>query len=321
MTKSVKMEAKTVDEAVRLALVELGVPAEKAMVDILDEGKGGILGFGARNAVVEVSYEESTSDLIESFLRPILDKMGIAPSMEITQTDEQISVKMQGENSGIAIGRRGETLDALQYLTSLVINRTSEDYTRVVMDVSDYRLKREETLVRLAQRVGEKVQKTRRSVTLEPMNPYERRIIHSALQGVADVETGSIGEEPSRKVVVRSTKGGHAGGGHSGSEASGETRGRSYGRGRSSGEAAPRREETDSGERQDSRPRTRQVAYGSRAPGFNPSSPHDNPNSYRNRSKERIGYEGDPTASGSARQAETPPVKPYDIEDDIGPQE
>jgi spoIIIJ-associated protein len=125
------MEAKTVDEAVRLALVELGVPAEKAMVDILDEGKGGILGFGARNAVVEVSYEESTSDLIESFLRPILDKMGIAPSMEITQTDEQISVKMQGENSGIAIGRRGETLDALQYLTSLVINRTSDDYTRV----------------------------------------------------------------------------------------------------------------------------------------------------------------------------------------------
>ena len=316
MTRSVKMEAKTVDEAVRLALVELGVPAEKAMVDILDEGKGGILGFGARNAVVEVSFEETRADLIESFLRPILDKMGIKPSVEITETAEQISVRMQGENSGIAIGRRGETLDALQYLTSLVINRTSEDYTRVVMDVSDYRLKREETLVRLAQRVGEKVQKTRRSVTLEPMNPYERRIIHSALQGVADVETGSIGEEPSRKVVVRSTKGGHGG-----DELPGETRDRSYGRGRNTTGSSPRRTESDGTERQERRPRAQQVAYGSRAPGFNPSSPHDNPNSYRNRSKERIGYEGDPTASGSSRQAEVPPAKPYDIEDDIGPQD
>lgn len=320
MTRNVKMEAKTVDEAVRMALAELGVPAEKAMVDIIEEGKPGILGFGAKNAVVEVSYEETVPDRIQDFLHPILDKMGIAPTIEITESEEQISVKMQGENSGIAIGRRGETLDALQYLTSLVVNRASDDYTRVIMDVSDYRLKREETLIRLAHRVGEKVQKTRRSVTLEPMNPYERRIIHSALQGVKDVETGSVGEEPNRKVVVRSSRPGQAG-----PEASGENRGRPNTRSRSSSVETPR-EETH-GYHDTARVETethrdaRQVAFGSRAPGFNPSSPHDNPNSYRNRSKERIGYEGDPTASGSAKKTEAPEVKPYDIEDDLGPQE
>jgi spoIIIJ-associated protein len=311
VTKIVKKEAKTVDEAVRLALAELGVPAEKAMVDILDEGKPGILGFGAKNALVEVSYEETTADRIQDFLRPILDKMGISPEIDITENEEQLSVRMQGENSGIAIGRRGETLDALQYLTSLVVNRGAETYTRVIMDVSDYRLKREETLVRLAQRVGEKVQKTRRSVTLEPMNPYERRIIHSALQGVKDVETGSVGEEPNRKVVVRSTRAGYAG-----QESSGEERARP-----SSNRTRPPRTPEEPHPQGEVRREARQVAFGSRAPGFNPSSPHDNPNSYRNRSTERIGYEGNPTASGSAKHTEEPAFKPYDIEDELGPQE
>lgn len=310
MTRIVKKEAKTVDEAVRLALAELGVPAEKAMVDILEEGKSGILGFGAKNALVEVSYEETAGDRILTFLKPILDKMGIAPEIEITESEGQIQIRMQGENSGIAIGRRGETLDALQYLTSLVLNRGSEEYVRVVLDVSDYRLKREETLIRLAHRVGEKVQKTHRSVTLEPMNPYERRIIHSALQTFKDVETGSVGEEPNRKVVVRSTRPGATS-----QEPSAEPRARmSPPRSRPNVQDEPMQQGEIHRE-------PRQASYGSRAPGFNPSSPHDNPNSYRNRSTERIGYVGNPTASGASKQDQAPAFKPFDIEDEIGPQE
>lgn len=295
MTRVVKKEAKTIDEAVRLALEELGVPAERAMVDVIDEGKSGILGFGSRNAVVEVSYEENVQDRILTFLKPILERMGIDPTIDITEAEGQIQIKMHCENSGIAIGRRGETLDALQYLTSLVVNRDAEDYTRVVMDVSDYRLKREETLVRLAHRVAEKVQKTRRNVTLEPMNPYERRIIHSALQGFKDIETGSVGEEPNRKVVVRSTRPGY-----------------SDGPGRPSGERDGNR---GYGDRSENR------GYQNRAPGYGSASPTQNPNSYRNRSSERIGYVGNPTASGMSKTSPAPAVKPYDIEDEIGSQD
>ncbi len=295
MTRTVKKEAKTIDEAVRLALEELGVPAERAMVDVIDEGKSGILGFGSRNAVVEVSYEETVQDRILTFLRPILDRMGIDPTIDITEAEGQIHIKMHCENSGIAIGRRGETLDALQYLTSLVVNRDAEAYTRVVMDVSDYRLKREETLVRLAHRVAEKVQKTRRNVTLEPMNPYERRIIHSALQGFKDIETGSVGEEPNRKVVVRSTRAGYADG--PGRPAADRDGNRAY------------------GDRSENR------GYGNRTPGYGSASPTQNPNSYRNRSSERIGYVGNPTASGMSKTSPAPAVKPYDIEDDIGSQD
>lgn len=203
MLKTVKREAKTVEEATRLALEELGVAPELATVTILDEGKSGILGFGARNAVVEAVYEETDEDLIEDFLAPIFEKMDIDPDIEYIRTDDQLNIRLTGENIGIIIGRRGETLDALQYLLSLVVNRHSEGYRRVVLDVSDYRAKREETLRRLAQRVADKVNKTRRSITLEPMNPYERRIIHSTLQEFQNIETGSIGEEPNRKVVVR----------------------------------------------------------------------------------------------------------------------
>ena len=295
MTKMVKKEAKTVDEAVRLALEELGVPAERAMVDVIEEGKSGILGFGSRNAIVEVSYEENVQDRILAFLKPIIERMGIDPVIEITEAEGQINIKMNCENSGIAIGRRGETLDALQYLTSLVVNRDAEDYTRVLMDVSDYRLKREETLVRLAHRVAEKVQKTRRNVTLEPMNPYERRIIHSALQGFKDIETGSVGEEPNRKVVVRSTRPGYQGSDNRGTGDRNDTRGQ--------------------GERSENR------SFGNRGPGYGSASPVQNPNSYRNRSSERIGYVGNPTASGLSKTSPAPASKPYDIEDDIGSQD
>jgi spoIIIJ-associated protein len=328
-SKSARKEAKTVDEAVRLALVELGVSADRVRINVLEEGKNGILGFGARNAVVEVVYEETIRDRILAFITPLLDSMGISPDIEIIEGEEQVTVKMNGDNSGIAIGRRGETLDALQYLTSLVVNRQSDSYTRILMDVSDYRLKREETLVRLATRVAEKVVKTRRNITLEPMNPYERRIIHSALQGYKDIETGSIGEEPNRKVVVRSTRGGYgdgavnaAAGTNRGGYQEGNANRQGYGgesnRGGYAEGSANRSGHADvNGNRATEANRP---AFGSRGSQYGSASPQANPNSYRNRSTERIGYAGNPTASGSVIKPDEPVYKPFDIEDEIGEQ-
>jgi len=208
LLRTIVKEAKTVDEALRLALEELGIDKEHAQVEVINEGNKGILGFiGNRNAVVRVTELFNMEDTIQTFLKPIFDKMGISAEMDIEYREDSILIKLSGDNIGIVIGRRGETLDALQYLLSLVINKNTEQYTRVVLDVADYRSKREETLQRLARRVADKVAKTRRSITLEPMNPYERRIIHSTLQEYKNIDTQSIGEEPNRKVVIRFKQG------------------------------------------------------------------------------------------------------------------
>jgi len=204
LQKSITKEAKTVDEAIRLACEELDTDIDNVEVEIISEGNKGILGIiGNKNAVVKVTPKVTIEDVIVDFLNPIFEKMGITANLEITHEENNITVRLTGDDIGIVIGRRGETLDALQYLLSLVVNRRSEEYIRVIMDVADYRKKREETLVRLAKRVADKVTKYRKNITLEPMNPYERRIIHSTLQNHKYVETHSIGEEPNRKVVIR----------------------------------------------------------------------------------------------------------------------
>ena len=204
LQKSVTKEAKTVDEAIRLACEELDTDIDNVDVEVISEGNKGILGIiGNKNAIVKVTQKVTIDDIIIDFLNPIFEKMGIMANLEITHEEDSITVRLTGDDIGIVIGRRGETLDALQYLLSLVVNRRSEEYTRVIMDVADYRKKREETLVRLAKRVAEKVIKYRKNITLEPMNPYERRIIHSTLQNHKYVETQSTGEEPNRRVIVR----------------------------------------------------------------------------------------------------------------------
>ena len=209
MLRSIIKEAKNVDEALRLALEELGISRDSAEVEVLNEGSKGLLGIiGNRNAVVKVTEVLNIEDMVQGFLNPVFDKMEIEANIEIEITEDHVNIRLTGENIGIVIGRRGETLDALQYLLSLIINRHSDDYLRVVLDVADYRAKREETLQRLALRVAEKVVKTRHNMTLEPMNPYERRIIHSILQDQDNIDTQSIGEEPNRKVVVRYKPGG-----------------------------------------------------------------------------------------------------------------
>lgn len=204
MQRSITKEAKNVDEAIRLACEELNVEAEDVEVEIIDEGNKGLLGIiGSKNAVVKVTKIVGIDDIIIDFLRPIFEKMDISAQLDIIHEAEQITVSLTGDDVGIVIGRRGETLDSLQYLLSLVVNRNSEEYIRVIMDVAGYREKREQTLIRLANRMADKVTRYRKNMTLEPMNPYERRIIHSTLQDHKYVDTESVGEDPNRKVVVR----------------------------------------------------------------------------------------------------------------------
>ncbi len=209
MLRTIVKEAKTVDEAIRLACEELGTDIENVDVEIINEGNKGLLGIiGNKNAVVRVTQKAGIDDIIVDFLRPIFEKMEITANLDIIHEEDHITVRLTGDDIGIVIGRRGETLDSLQYLLSLVVNRKAGEYTRVVLDVADYRQKREETLIRLANRVADKVTRYKKSLTLEPMNPYERRIIHSTLQNHKYVDTQSIGEEPNRKVVVRYKQGG-----------------------------------------------------------------------------------------------------------------
>jgi spoIIIJ-associated protein len=203
MAYSVEKTAKTTQEAISLALIELKVDESKVKVEILDEGNKGIFGLiGNKMAKVKVSVKESSGDKARDFILNVLDKMQIDADIEMIEDEDSLQLKIVGKDIGIIIGRRGETLDSLQYLTSLVVNKGEEEYKRVVIDIENYRQKREETLVKLADRLAEKVIKYRKPVTLEPMNPYERRIIHSSLQNNRYVETYSTGEEPNRKVVI-----------------------------------------------------------------------------------------------------------------------
>jgi spoIIIJ-associated protein len=203
----VEKEGKTIESAIEEALSELNIDMDEADIEILDEGSKKLFGLiGGRNAVVRVYKKENYNEVVKNFLAPILNAMGLEDNMEIEMEGDTLKVKLIADKIGIVIGRRGETLDALQYLLGLVVNKESDKFIRVTIDVGNYRKKREDTLIKLANRLADKVSRTRKSVTLEPMNPYERRIIHAALQNCKYVETYSIGDEPNRKVVIRYKK-------------------------------------------------------------------------------------------------------------------
>lgn len=202
MSDMLEKSAKTVQEAIDIALEELGVGMDDVEVNIIDEGSKGIFGIGSKVARVQVRLKSSHTDHGVTFLQDVFDKMDVDVDIEKEEYSDTILLKVTGKDSGIIIGRRGETLDSLQYLTNLVVNKHSDTYKRVIIDVENYRKRREETLIRLADRLANRVARYRRDITLEPMNPYERRIIHSALQNNRFVETYSIGEEPNRKVVI-----------------------------------------------------------------------------------------------------------------------
>ena len=231
-SNSTEKSAKNKEAAIEAALKELGAAREDVDIEVLDEGSKGFLGIGARDARVRVTLKKAQSEEAapaqtsapvreskkeerpkkeslggpeedaKKFLGDIFSAMNLDVSIDAKMDEQSISIDLAGENMGIVIGKRGDTLDSLQYLTSLVVNQRSEDYIKVSIDTENYREKRTEALLALSNRLAEKVTKTGKKFTLEPMNPYERRIIHSNLQDNPAVTTYSIGQEPYRKVVI-----------------------------------------------------------------------------------------------------------------------
>lgn len=200
---TVEKTAKTVEEALKLALIDLNAKVEEVIVEILDEPKMAFLGLiGGKEAKVKVTLKEDSDRRAKQFLEDVFDKMNIIGKISTKLDGKDLYVNVEGEDMAVLIGRRGQTLDSLQYLVSLVVNKDRDDYIRVVLDTENYRDKRKETLEKLANRLAYKARKLRKDIILEPMNPYERRIIHSALQGNPYVNTRSEGEEPFRKVII-----------------------------------------------------------------------------------------------------------------------
>ncbi len=204
--KSVVKTSKTVEEAIQQALDELGVNRKDTSIEILEEPSKGLFGFiGTKEAKVRVTVVHDPVETVKNFMNSILNKMNINGNVNILKEESMLNVDIQGLNDsdmGIIIGKRGSTLDSIQYLLSLAANKDSEDYTRIFLDAQNYRKRREETLIMLAKRMASKVKSSRRRLKLDPMNPYERRIIHSTLQKDPDVQTHSEGEEPYRKVII-----------------------------------------------------------------------------------------------------------------------
>lgn len=238
---SIEKRAKSVEEAIAEAIAELGVNKEDANIEIIQEPSKGFLGLGAKEAVVKVSVQkkleeipiekeveevskdkpeevitqetaqnvsevfynsESPAENAQNFISDILTAMGLDVKVSAVLEGDIVKINLEGENMGIVIGKRGDTLDSLQYLTSLVINRNSNDYVKVSIDTENYREKRSEALISLSDRLAEKVTRSGKKFALEPMNPYERRIIHANLQESETVTTYSVGQEPYRKVII-----------------------------------------------------------------------------------------------------------------------
>ena len=199
-----EFSAKTVDDAITEACQKLMVPSDKLEYEVVEEGSSGFLGIGAKPAIIRAKAKSSVADVAKDFLKDVFEAMNMAVVVDVKYDEENknVDIELSGDEMGVLIGKRGQTLDSLQYLVSLVVNKDSEEYIRVKVDTEDYRKRIKETLENLAKNIAYKVKRTKRSVSLEPMNPYERRIIHSALQNDKYVTTHSEGEEPFRRVVV-----------------------------------------------------------------------------------------------------------------------
>ena len=200
----VEFSAKTVNDAVTDALIQLGITSDQLEYEVVNEGSTGFLGFGSKPAVIKAKKKFSPEDHVREFLSQVFQAMNMEVEI-ISSYDEEhgvIDVEFKGKEMGLLIGKRGQTLDSLQYLTNLMVNKRSEKYIKVKLDTEEYRKRRRDTLENLAKNISYKVKRTKRPVSLEPMNPFERRVIHSALQSDRFVSTHSEGEEPYRHVVV-----------------------------------------------------------------------------------------------------------------------
>ncbi len=201
----IEITAKTVNDAITEACQKFTITSDKLDYEVVEEGSSGFLGIGSKPAVIKARVKcSSVQEKASDFLKDVFGAMNLAVNMDIKYDEDSrhLNIDLSGEEMGILIGKRGQTLDSLQYLVSLVVNKGAEEYVRVKVDTEDYRKRRKETLENLAKNIAYKVKRTKRSVSLEPMNPYERRIIHSALQNDKYVTTHSEGEEPFRRVVV-----------------------------------------------------------------------------------------------------------------------
>ena len=199
-----EFSAKTVDAALTEATIQLGTTSDQIEFEVIEKGSSGLLGFGSKNAVIRARKKYSPEDDARDFLVNVTAAMGLDVEVKIEMDEEShtMDIELTGDEMGVLIGKRGQTLDALQYLANLAVNKKSEEYLKIKVDTEDYRKRRKDTLEGLAKNIAFKVKRTKRAVSLEPMNPYERRIIHSALQADRYVSTHSEGDEPFRHVVV-----------------------------------------------------------------------------------------------------------------------
>ena len=199
-----EFSAKTADEALTNALIQLETTSDQIDYEVIEEEKNGILGLFSKPARIRVRKKEDITDIVRSFLTKTFDAMNLVVEIKIDydEAERHINIELSGNEMGMLIGKRGQTLDSLQYLTGIVANKKTDNYVKVKIDTENYRQRRKETIENLARNVASKVKKTGRTAFLEPMNPYERRIIHSALQNDRYVTTHSEGEEPFRRVVV-----------------------------------------------------------------------------------------------------------------------
>ena len=199
-----EISAKTVEEALTEASILLGIPSSEIEYEVIEKGSTGFLGIGSKNAVIKARKKFSVEESVKEFLKSVFSAMDMEVEIivKVNEEDKLIEVDLKGDDMGILIGKRGQTLDSLQYLTNLAVNKHSENYYKVKVDTEDYRKRRKDTLENLAKNIAYKVKRTKRSVELEPMNPFERRVIHSALQNDRYVTTHSEGDEPYRHVVV-----------------------------------------------------------------------------------------------------------------------
>ncbi len=200
--QEIKKTAKTVDKAVEEALAELKVSKEDVEIEVVEQGSKGFLGFGSKDAVVIVKVKHNPEKIAKDFLREMFIAMGIIVNIETEIKDKHLYINLTGDDMGILIGKRGQTLDSIQYLVNLVVNKGNASYISITIDTENYRQRRKETLEALAYNLAKKVRQTGKKIVLEPMNPYERRIIHSSLQNNKYVTTYSEGEEPTRNVVI-----------------------------------------------------------------------------------------------------------------------
>ena len=189
----IEVSAKTVDDAITEASIKLGTTSDKIEVEVIEKGSTGFLGIKSKPAIIKARKKNDTVDNIREFLENVFSAMNMEVTIDIkkAEDDKVYEVELSGKEMGLLIGKRGQTLDSLQYLTNLAVNKHSDGYIKVKLDTEDYRQRRKDTLENLAKNIAYKVKRTKRPVSLEPMNPFERRVIHSALQGDRYVETHS----------------------------------------------------------------------------------------------------------------------------------